>query len=118
MCETSALIAEDDESLVMIFAKALEQAGFTVDVARTGDEALIKLTESRPRVVVLDLHLPNISGVSLIKFIRRDARMRDARVIVVSADAALAGDCQSMADLVLVKPISFIQLRDLAARLK
>jgi DNA-binding response OmpR family regulator len=110
------LIAEDDENLAMIFAQALEQAGLVTSVARTGDDVLTKLATNTPRVIVLDLHLPNVSGISILKFIRGNSRLNRACVMIASADAALAEEYRDMVDLVLVNPISFVQLRDLATR--
>ena len=112
-----ALIVEDDPDIAVFFSEALRDAGFEVDLARTGDAALVRLAASVPDVVVLDLHLPNVSGTDILRQIRADARLAGVRIIVASADSSRAEELREQADLVLVKPISFNQLRDLAARL-
>jgi len=69
-------------------------------------------------VIVLDMHLPGISGIEILRQVREDPRLSSARVIASTADARLAETLEEKADLVLVKPVSFNQLRDLALRLK
>ena len=113
-----AFIIEDDPNLVTIFAKALEMADFQVEMIRDGGVALRRLAETVPDVIVLDLHLPTASGVEIFQYIRGDLRLGRTRVILATADRLTAGDLDPEVDLVLLKPISFNQLRDLAMRLK
>ena len=112
-----ALVVEDDIDLSTIFAEALKAAGFRVQVIRDGQKAAEQLTSVAPDVVVLDLHLPQVSGEELLDRIRTDERLVATRVVVTTADARMAEMLHEKADLVLVKPISFTQLRDLAKRL-
>jgi len=66
--------------------------------------------------VVLDLHIPLASGAEILRQIRADARLDKTRVIVATADSRVPDVLREQADLVLIKPVSFSQLRDLAAR--
>lgn len=118
MSEPMALIIEDDEDLSLIFAEALRMAGFQSEVITDGAQAQQRLIETVPDVVVLDLHLPHISGQSLLAQIRADVRLAATRIIVASADPVMADTLRQDADLVLIKPVSFGQLRDFAMRLK
>ncbi len=113
-----ALVIEDDADLATIFAEAIKTAGFETQVIRDGRTAINQLALLTPSIVVLDLHLPNVSGMDILKQIRADARLAKTRVILATADARMADMVQGQADLVLVKPVSFGQLRDLAARLR
>jgi DNA-binding response OmpR family regulator len=113
-----ALIIEDDNDLSAIFAEALQAAQFKTEIIRNGDEAQRRLQTATPAVVVLDLHLPRVPGTELLRQIRADQRLAGVRVIVATADSRMAEELHDTADLVLVKPISFSQLRDLAARFK
>ena len=117
MANPLALIVEDDYDLSIIFAEALQAAGFETQIVRAGDTALMWLSSTTPEVVVLDLHLPRVAGTSILQQIRNDPHLTDTRVIIATADARLAETLREDADLVLLKPISFTQLRDLAARL-
>lgn len=113
-----ALIIEDDQDLSNIFARALQAAEFKIEIVRDGQQALVRLAETQPVIVILDLHLPHISGDKILHHIRTDPRLAQTKVIITSADHILADSLKLEADLVLVKPISFIQLRDLAMRLR
>jgi DNA-binding response OmpR family regulator len=112
-----ALVIEDEKELARFFALALEQAGFAAIVAETGEAANDWLRSVKPRLVLLDLSLPDTSGENLLGFIRLDPRLAKTRVIIASADAQRAEALRSQVNLVLIKPIGFTQLRDLAARL-
>jgi DNA-binding response OmpR family regulator len=112
-----ALIVEDEIDLAIIFSKALQEAGFETQIVRAGDTALMWLNSTQPQIVILDLHLPRVSGEDILKQIRADARLEETKVIISTADPRLGELLQDQADLVLLKPIGFSQLRDLAARL-
>jgi two-component system response regulator BaeR len=118
MTSLSALIIEDDPDLSSIFAEALGTAGYETEVILDGQAALDRLADVNASVIVLDLHLPNVSGQTILEHIRSDARFEKTRVIVTTADAVMAELLRDQADFVLIKPISFGQLRDLASRLK
>jgi two-component system response regulator QseB len=112
-----ALIVEDHEDSAFIFAEALKVAGFETEVIHFGDLALERLAATAPDVVVLDLHLPRVGGPDILRQIRADARLAKTRVIVATAHPQMIESVRDDADLTLVKPVSFTQLRDLAARL-
>lgn len=112
-----ALIIEDDEDLSEIFGQALSAADYEIEIIRDGAIAQDRLKEVIPAVVVLDMHLPHISGNFLLKQIRADERLAKIRVVVATADAQMGENLRGEADLVLIKPISFTQLRDLTFRL-
>lgn len=113
-----ALIIEDDPKLSMIFTETLKLADFETETVLDGQRALERLSALVPDVVVLDLHLPYVSGQDILQHIRADARLTHTRVMVVTADAALADSMEDEADLSLLKPVSIRQLRDLAVRLR
>jgi DNA-binding response OmpR family regulator len=118
MTKNLALVIEDDEDLSEIFTKALEQAGFEVETIGDGKTAQQRLKEVVPNVIALDLHLPLVDGATLLKQIHADERLSKTRVILTTADAVQAEFLRPMATIVLIKPISFSQLRDISKRLK
>jgi len=109
-------IIEDDPNLSEISAEALAEAGFTAEIIRRGDKALTRLAETAPEIVILDMHLPGVSGEKIMHYIRSDPRLARTRIIIASADDAVAQELEAEADLTLLKPVGFIQLRDLAQR--
>jgi two-component system sensor histidine kinase EvgS len=113
-----ALIIEDDTKLAHIFAEALRAAKFETEIIKDGHTALDRIAVTTPAVVVLDLHLPEVSGETILHQIRADERLTGTNIIIATADPHLAEILRSQADLVLIKPISFGQLRDLAKRLR
>jgi DNA-binding response OmpR family regulator len=115
MSELLGLIIEDDDDLSVIFSEALQAAGFKTEIIQSGDQALARLAITVPDVVVLDLHLPRVAGMDILHQIRADERLAGTRVIVATAHPRMAESLRDEADLVLLKPISFSQLRDLAA---
>ncbi len=119
MTKPFALIIEDDEMLATIFEQALVMADYDTEVIRDGRQATTRLLEGTvPDVITLDLHLPYVSGEDLLKQIRADSRFDQTKVIIATADARMGEYLDKKADLVLIKPIRFSQLRDLAARLR
>lgn len=117
MDRPTALIVEDNKNMAIAFAEALEMAGYSVDIAYDGLKAMMQLSETTPDTVLLDLHLPYAEGTEILDKIRQDSRLSHTRVIIATADAHRAKELHNRADLVLVKPIGFRQLRDLAARM-
>jgi DNA-binding response OmpR family regulator len=113
-----ALIIEDDVDLASIFAEALQAAQFKTEIIPDGAVAQSRLQEIIPQLVVLDLHLPHVSGEALLRQIRSTPALAKLKVVIASADPITADMLSPESDLVLVKPISFSQLRDLAQRLK
>lgn len=109
-----ALIIEDDYRQADIYARALQAAGFITDTVGDGQVAMARLASVKPRLILLDLHLPNVSGDQILQHIRADERLARVFVIVVTADMILGGHIGHQADMVLVKPISPTHLRDLA----
>ncbi len=113
-----ALVVEDDRDLSLIFSQALRSAGFAVETVNTAIDAITWLTDFIPQVVTLDLHLQQTKGDEILRYIRAEPRLAQVNVILTTADAAMADALSDQADYVLIKPISFTQLRDLTARLK
>jgi CheY-like chemotaxis protein len=120
MMSELALIVEDDEDLAQIFAEALRGVGFQVELLADGEAAQERLKKGAvPYLILLDMHVPHISGGDLLtNIIRKDKRLAKAIVIITTADARMGEAYTELADFVMIKPISFIQLRDLTSRLK
>ena len=102
-----AIIVEDEESLSTIFRKAINMAGYSVEVFSNGQDALNRLEDSIPNLLLLDLHLPQVMGDEIIDAIRENPAFSDTRIILATADARFGTHIESKADLVLIKPISF-----------
>lgn len=117
---TLALIIEDDEDLANIFAEALRGIGFEVEHIPDGQAAQERLKNGTPPfLILLDMHLPHVSGGDLLtNVIKKDERLANTIVIITTADARMGETYAETVDFVMIKPISFVQLRDLTSRLK
>jgi CheY-like chemotaxis protein len=115
-----ALIIEDDEDLANIFGEALRGVGYTIEHTTDGKKAQERLLSGEPpHLILLDMHLPYISGGQLLTdILKKDDRFKKTIIIITTADARMGEAYREMADFVMIKPISFVQLRDLTARLK
>jgi CheY-like chemotaxis protein len=115
-----ALIIEDDEDLANIFAEALRGVGFEVELVADGRAAEERLKGGVPPfLILLDMHLPYISGADLLtNIIKKDERFAKSVVIITTADARMGEAYTEQVDFVMIKPISFVQLRDLTNRLR
>jgi DNA-binding response OmpR family regulator len=118
MDQPLAVIIEDDAVIADIFATAMTKAGYATELISDGQVALERIRSLTPDLVLLDLHLPGVPGARVLQAIRADERLKNTRVIITSADATLTQFLREEADLVLVKPIGFNQLRELALRLR
>lgn len=102
-----------------MIAQLLGIWNYTVAIADTGEEAL-KLLDSglRPRLILLDLMLPNISGWHVMEQLRADHRLRDIPVIVVTAVGSHVLQRKAIeADAILQKPFNYDDLQHTVQRL-
>jgi len=111
-----AFIIEDDEDLSTVFTEAVKAAGFASETFLAGDLALERLANFAPQIIVLDLHLPGVTGDKILDYIESQPHLEKVNVIVASADDRLAQQVHGRPTLTLLKPISFGQLRDLVTR--
>src|SRR5688572_16117384 len=105
-----ALVIEDEEDLASIFSRVLDMGNFRCQSVRDGYLALEQLALTLPDLVLLDLHLPHVSGIEILRRIRANERLMHTRVVVVTADLVKAETLVHLADAILVKPISINQL--------
>jgi len=115
MSKPLALIIEDDLEISNILFMSLKNE-FEVERFMDGQEALSRLAQVVPALIVLDLHLPGISGMDIFSQVRKDPRLNGTKIILCTADAHRAELLRGQADIVLLKPISPSQLRELASR--
>lgn len=109
------LIAEDNPDLRKIFAKAFEKTNFTIQLAEDGEDAIIKITQQLPDIIILDVDMPKLSGFDVMQYLHNTNRK--TKIILVTGNS-VASDAPEAeyADLVLVKPVSIHELVTLAKR--
>ena len=113
-----ALIVEDDRDIVALFRHVLDIAGYHTEIVLNGIEAMERIETLLPNIVLLDLQLPGMSGVEILKRMRSDARMSGIPVVVITAYAPYADSLPVEPDLLLLKPVDINQLSNLVQRLQ
>lgn len=109
-----ALVVDDDQAVAEIFQRALQDCGYRADVIDGGHKAQAQLVFTTPDLVVLDLHIPNLSGDIILRQLRGQLRFANTRVVITTGDAGAVARFAGLADQVLLKPIGYEQMRELA----
>lgn len=78
------LLVEDDVFMIELLGKELKDAGFDIDVADKGSKALEKFKETKPDLILLDILLPDIRGLDVLRQIRAVDGGNDVKVLVLS----------------------------------
>ena len=100
-----ALIIDDDPKAANLLQIYLTEAGYLVDVASDGTEGLLKITQRRPDIIILDILLPQVDGWAFLAEVKKDPATQEIPVIVVSiVDERGKGIALGAAEY-LVKPV-------------
>jgi two-component system cell cycle response regulator DivK len=103
------LVVEDNELNMKLFHDLLEAHGYNVLQTRDGMEALTLARQHRPDLIVMDIQLPQVSGLEVIKWIKQDDDLKAVPIIAVTA-FAMKGDqtriLETGCDAYIAKPIS------------
>ncbi|MEM9495376.1 MAG: phosphate regulon transcriptional regulator PhoB [Pseudomonadota bacterium] len=113
MANTKILIVEDDESLATLLEYNIGKEKFDVTLAGDGEEALMRIDESAPDVIVLDWMLPKISGIEVCRQLRAKPETRNIPIIMLTARSEEADRIRGLetgADDYLTKPFSTAEL--------
>jgi two-component system phosphate regulon response regulator PhoB len=118
MADTRVLVVEDEQPIRDLIAFGLRRAGCEVALAEHSQAALASIGDRRPDLVLVDWMLPDMSGLELVRQLRRDAAFRDIPIVMLTARAEegdkVAG-LESGADDYITKPFS---ARELIARIQ
>ena len=112
------LLVDDEQKLGRMLATALQSAGYTVERASTGSEALTKLSTMTFDVVVTDLKLPDLSGIQILQRVRELPDAPDVIMMTAYATAETAVEAMRLGAVdYLIKPFSIDELRIKISRL-
>jgi len=110
----TVMIVDDDPRLSAALQFKLEQAGYQVRAARNGQDFLAQLELQRPDLILLDLMMPDMSGLEVLEYLQSDPELSSIPVLVVTAwgHAAMKSRCLELGVAgFMSKPFS---LRELA----
>lgn len=107
------LLVDDEEDLVQLMGLRLEAAGYAVSAAYDGQQALERVRNSRPDLIILDLMLPKVDGYKVCRLLKFDERTKRIPILIFTAraqegDVKLALECG--ADAYQTKPFDVQQL--------
>lgn len=86
---TKILFADDNENTLNLMGQVAKLLGYQSILAKNGKEALALIRQDKPNLVFLDLLLPDLDGISLLRKIKEDNEIRDIPVVILSAGATL-----------------------------
>ena len=118
MADTRILVVEDEQPIRDLIAFGLRRAGCDVALAEHSQAALASIGDRRPDLVLVDWMLPDMSGLELVRQLRRDSNTRDIPIMMLTARAEEADRVAGLdngADDYLTKPFS---ARELLARIQ
>ncbi len=107
--DKTVLVVEDNDASMMLFADLLEAHGYNVLQAKDGMEAWRMAREHRPDLILMDIQLPDVSGLEVTKWLKNDKTLESIPVIAITAFVT-AGEEEKIreggCDGYIVKPIS------------
>lgn len=114
------LIVDDEPNIVMSLEYTFKKNNFEVFIARDGQEALEILKNVQPNIIILDVMMPNVDGYKTLEHIKIDIRLKDTKVIFLSAknkENDIEKGLALGADLYMTKPFSVKKLVEQVAEL-
>lgn len=115
----TVLIIEDEEDAAELFAEMMRVSGFRVVKTSSSAPALTLMTTEKPDVVLLDIMMPGVSGIDILRQMRRDPALADIPVVVVSAKSMptdIKHGMEAGASTYLTKPVGFLDLKEAVDR--
>lgn len=113
-CSLNILVAEDQTTNQFVFKSILEKEGHHVTIANDGQEALDLLSVEQFDITLIDLHMPEVSGLEVIKIYQYMSPDSKMPFIMVTANTTkeVLDECREYAELVLIKPVEKQKLLD------
>jgi len=112
------LVVDDEEAILEMTRFALQQGGMKAQTASSVYDALVQINDARPDIILMDWMMPGVSGIELVRRLRKDSQTKDIPIIMLTAriteDDKVTG-LEAGADDYIIKPFS---PRELIARIK
>ena len=116
----NVLVVDDEEAIRDMIRFALEKAGMAVQLASGAQEALERISEKRPDIILLDWMMPGMDGWEVLRRLRADDATRETKVLILTAHAQPEVAVQAQeggADDFMTKPFRPTDLRDRVAKM-
>lgn len=118
--QKTVLVVEDEPDAAELFAEMMRVNGFRVVKMFSSTPAIQAIMDEKPDVVILDVMMPDVSGLEVLKFMRREPDLMNIPVIVVSAKSMPSDIRRGMeagASVYLTKPVGYLELKQAVERL-
>ena len=110
------MVVDDEENIRFLYKEELEDEGFSVELAKNGEEALEKLPDFKPNLITLDIKMPGMNGIEVLKRIREQDR--ELPIVLCSAYGEYKQDFTTWAsDAYVVKCADLTELKTTIRRL-
>ena len=107
------LVVDDEDDLLYLVELTLKQEGFTTEISPNGVDMMDLIAQTRPDIIMLDIHMKGIDGGSLCHLIKSNTSTADIPVIIFSANENVANiSKQCGADGYIAKPFSGEKFKD------
>ena len=119
MNEKTVMIIEDEEDAAELFAEMMRISGYHVVKTSKSAPAIAMMTTEKPDVILLDIMMPEISGLDILRQMRTDPALANIPVIVITAKgipADIKNGMEAGASSYLTKPVGFLDLKDAVER--
>src|SRR4029077_18589383 len=111
MTQTRVLVVDDDSSARIAMQRLLAARGYAVELAADGNEALERIAELPPDIVVTDLDMPNMNGMQLLAALHEQQRGLPVIVVTSAAEVRSAVDAMRAGAIdYILKPVEFDEL--------
>jgi DNA-binding response OmpR family regulator len=120
MDQKNVLIIEDEEDAAELFAEMMRISGYNVFKTSRSEPAISMMGTNKPDVVILDIMMPEVSGLDILRQMRRDPSLANIPVIVVTAKTMPADvkiGMEAGASAYLTKPVGFLELKEAVERM-
>ena len=117
--EKTVLIIEDESDAAELFAEMMRVSGFRVLKTTSSKPALSLLSTEKPDIVILDIMMPEVSGLDILRQMRQEPALAEIPVVVVSAKSMPADiriGMEAGASTYLTKPVGFLELKEAVER--
>ena len=112
--QKTVIVVEDEPDAAELFAEMMRVTGFRVLKTYSSTPAISLIAREQPDVVILDIMMPDISGLEVLRFMRRDPKLKATPVIVVSARSMpsdIREGLEAGATIYLTKPVGYLDLK-------
>lgn len=119
MKDKKVFIIEDEKDAADLFAEMMRVNGFQVQKTSKSEPAISMMTADKPDLVLLDIMMPEVSGLEILRQMRRDPNLADIPVIVVTAKSMpidIKIGMEAGASTYLTKPVGFQELKEAVER--